>query len=88
MTAVLAIGMPQGGEWLIILAVAVLLFGAKKLPDLASSMGKSVTNFKKGLKEDPDADGTDANDATAANGQAPSAETQVPPATQTSRDHG
>lgn len=83
MTGVLAIAAPQGAEWLIILVVAVLLFGAKKLPDLASSMGRSVTNFKKGLKEDPDADG-DSSDTT----DTKAAETEVPPATQTSRDHG
>jgi sec-independent protein translocase protein TatA len=39
------------GEILIILAVVLLLFGAKKLPDLARSMGKSTKEFKKGLAE-------------------------------------
>ena len=38
------------GEGLIILAVVVLLFGGKKLPQLGSAMGKSLTNFKTGLK--------------------------------------
>jgi sec-independent protein translocase protein TatA len=38
-------------EILIILAVFLLLFGAKKLPELARSLGKSSTEFKKGLKE-------------------------------------
>jgi len=42
------------GMWeaLILLAVVMLLFGGKKLPELAKSMGKSITSFKKGLKED------------------------------------
>lgn len=40
------------GEALILLAVVVLLFGGKKLPELGSSMGKALTNFKKGMKED------------------------------------
>ncbi|MPZ72916.1 MAG: twin-arginine translocase TatA/TatE family subunit [Nitriliruptorales bacterium] len=79
MTGVLALQPPQGADWLIILLVAVLLFGAKKLPDLASSMGKSITNFKKGMKEAED--DTAAPDATAS-------EDEVPPATQTSRNHG
>jgi sec-independent protein translocase protein TatA len=35
--------------WLILLLV--LLFGAKKLPELGSSVGKSIKNFKKGMEE-------------------------------------
>ena len=34
-----------------ILLLFVLLFGAKKLPDLGASVGKSIRNFKKGLNE-------------------------------------
>ena len=37
----------------IIGGIVVVLFGAKKLPELARSMGSSVTQFKKGLKEEP-----------------------------------
>ena len=51
MTGTLAIALPQGAEWIIILLIAVLLFGAKKLPDLGSSVGKSIRNFKKGMDE-------------------------------------
>jgi len=43
-------------EILIILAVFLLLFGAKKLPELARSLGKSSTEFKKGLKEGAETD--------------------------------
>ncbi len=39
------------GEALILLAVVILLFGGKKLPELGNSMGKAITNFKKGMKE-------------------------------------
>jgi sec-independent protein translocase protein TatA len=37
-------------EMLIVLAIAVLLFGSKRLPDLARSVGKSVTEFRKGMR--------------------------------------
>lgn len=39
------------GELLLIGAVGMLLFGSKRLPELGSSMGKAITNFKKGLSE-------------------------------------
>jgi sec-independent protein translocase protein TatA len=43
--------MPGGPEWLVVLGIIVLLFGAKRLPELARSLGKSTREFKKGLKE-------------------------------------
>ena len=47
----LAFGMPGGPELLVILFIVMLLFGAKKLPELSRSLGKSLGEFKKG-KED------------------------------------
>ncbi|WP_281370584.1 Sec-independent protein translocase subunit TatA [Nocardioides stalactiti] len=47
--------MPQGWEWLIVLAIFVLVFGAAKLPDLARGTGQALRIFKaetKGLKDD------------------------------------
>lgn len=42
---------PGGTELLLILAVVMLLFGAKKLPELARSMGRAGKEFKSGLKD-------------------------------------
>lgn len=49
---------PQGAEWLIILVLILLLFGAKRLPDMARSLGRSARILKtetKGLRDDDDA---------------------------------
>ncbi len=43
-----------GPELLIILAVLILLFGAKKLPELAKGLGKSINEFKKASTEKED----------------------------------
>ncbi|MGQ0670982.1 MAG: twin-arginine translocase TatA/TatE family subunit [Actinomycetota bacterium] len=43
--------MSFGPEWIIVLGILVLLFGAKKLPELARSLGKSSNEFKKGMYE-------------------------------------
>jgi sec-independent protein translocase protein TatA len=51
--AALAVGMPSGMELGMIFLVILLLFGGRKLPELARSMGASLNAFKKGLKEEP-----------------------------------
>lgn len=38
-------------EIILILVVLILLFGAKKIPDLARSLGRSLNEFKKGREE-------------------------------------
>jgi sec-independent protein translocase protein TatA len=40
----------KGWEWLIILAIVLLLWGAPKLPGLAKSMGESIRLFRKEVK--------------------------------------
>ncbi len=45
-------GMPSMPELLIILAIVVLLFGAKKIPELAKGLGSGIKNFKKAMRED------------------------------------
>ena len=43
------------GHWLVILAVVVLLFGAKKIPELAKGVGQGIKDLKKAIKEDEQA---------------------------------
>ena len=38
-------------ELVVILAIAFLVFGGKKLPELGSGLGKAITSFKKGLHD-------------------------------------
>jgi sec-independent protein translocase protein TatA len=47
--------MPNGWEWVILLVVVLLLFGAKRLPDMARSLGQSARVLKgeiKGMRDD------------------------------------
>lgn len=43
-----------GQELLLILLALVLLFGAKKIPQIARGLGQSVSEFKRGLKKPSD----------------------------------
>ena len=38
-------------EMVVVLIIALVIFGPKKLPQLGESMGKAISNFKKGMKE-------------------------------------
>jgi len=46
----LAFGMPGPFEWLILAFFGLLLFG-KRLPEVGKSIGKTIVEFKKGMKE-------------------------------------
>jgi len=39
------------GEIILIVLVVLLLFGAKKIPELARGIGKGMSEFKKGIKD-------------------------------------
>ncbi len=40
-------GLPGGSEWLIILLGIIILFGAKKIPELMKGLGSGIKEFKK-----------------------------------------
>ena len=46
-----SIGFP---ELVVILVVAVLLFGGKKIPEVAKGLGEGIKNFKNALKSEDD----------------------------------
>ena len=61
----IAFGMPGPWEVVLIVVLFVVLFGAKKIPDLARSLGKAKGEFQKGLKEGAQDDPVATGDAQA-----------------------
>lgn len=58
----------SGQEWLIVLLIVLLIFGARKLPELARSLGSSAKEFRKGIEEgarddedDPESDSVESS---------------------------
>ena len=43
--------MPGHWEWVLIILVVLLLFGAKKIPELAKGLGSGIKEFKKAVKD-------------------------------------
>ncbi|MEX2324866.1 MAG: twin-arginine translocase TatA/TatE family subunit [Nitriliruptoraceae bacterium] len=54
--------LPGGTELIIILFIVLLLFGARKLPDLAGSMGRSIKEFRKATRDATEGDDADPVD--------------------------
>ncbi len=79
----------QGQEWIIIVIIAaILIFGAKKIPELAKTLGRSRGEFEKGKMEgerelaefkDGKPTGGDAGDAPSARDDKPKADTTDDP---------
>ncbi|MFD7154715.1 twin-arginine translocase TatA/TatE family subunit [Kribbella sp. NPDC059898] len=67
------LALPEGGEWIVILVIVVLLFGAKKLPELTRNAAKAMKEFEKARQGD---------DETPAQVTQNSAQPQVPVQTQ------
>lgn len=65
-TGVVLVTFPRGTELLIILLVILLLFGARKLPDLANSVGRSLKEFRRGAQGTFDDDEVEDSDDEAA----------------------
>jgi sec-independent protein translocase protein TatA len=60
-------------ELLIILLIVIVIFGARKLPELGRGLGEGLKNFRKGVKDaseaqDEDGNQSDRRDGTSANG--------------------
>jgi sec-independent protein translocase protein TatA len=55
-TSLLGLAIPGGSEIWIIVLIGLLLFGGKKLPDLAQGLGKSLRIFKSEVKRKDDTD--------------------------------
>lgn len=51
MDSLLALSMPGGPEWFFLIAIVILFFGAKKLPELARGLGQSFGEFRKAKEE-------------------------------------
>lgn len=60
-------GMPGGFEWILIILVVLLLFGAKRIPELARGLGQGIQEFRKAsddIKKEIDKGKDEFNEST------------------------
>lgn len=72
------LALPEGGEWIVLLVIVVLLFGAKKLPELTRNTAKALVEFKK-ISNGQDDETSAKPAASAAAGPAQPAAAAPPP---------
>lgn len=71
--------MIRGQEWIVVLVVVLLVFGARKLPELARSLGASAKEFRKGIEEGSKGDGETTANATEDEPSKPDRQEAPPP---------
>lgn len=73
MSTLAVLGLPGGWEWAIILVIGLLLFG-RRLPEVGRSLGKSIVEFKRGVKGIQDEIENESTRASVASGPTPQIE--------------
>ncbi len=76
-------GIPSGMELFVVVAVIVMLFGGKKIPELASGIGKGIKNFKAAVKDDEPTATTTAATTTTTEAISSESKEEAPKTTQT-----
>lgn len=51
MNTLFLFGMPGGWEWILIILLVLVFFGAKKIPELARGLGRGIREFKDATRE-------------------------------------
>ena len=73
---------PGGFELILILAVVLLLFGGKKIPQLAKGLGEGIRNFKKSVKEDDSTEVASTDELKKVEGTDATTEAEAPKTTE------